>query len=322
MDLNLNNFIWLSLISAVVVFLLLWRYAYYSRLVIHDAQNSRSLHHGKTLTGAGVLMFVPWCLMGLVLAPLFIPFYVILGLTILGFWDDRHDVSFKLRLLVQVFAALLTLYGMGWITPLWLMLLLTFCLLWWVNLFNFMDGANGLAGLHGLVSISFYGWVFSDKFNQVTIFSYMTLACVLVLIVYLVYNMWLKKLFMGDSGSLPLAWIIAVLALYALQTNSLSYAQVALIHAVFITDATMTLMYRLSQGEHVVQAHATHLYQRLIKSGRSHEMISFGYALLTLCCCLLVGLSLESALSVQYAIALIVFLILLTVFMKSLRLGR
>ncbi len=322
MGLNLNNFWWLSIASALLVLLLLWRYAYHSQLAIQDEQNSRSLHHGKTLTGAGILMFVPWCLFGLLLTPLLVPMYVILALSVLGFVDDRYDVSFKIRLLIQILAALVTLYSVGLITPVWLALFLAFCLLWWINLFNFMDGANGMAALHGIVSLGFYGWVFVDKYNQVTIFSYMTLASVLVLSIYLIFNLWLKKLFMGDSGSLALAWIIAVMALFALQTGSLNYAQVAVIHATFIVDATMTLMLRLRLGENVTQAHAMHLYQRLIKSGRSHSEVSGIYALVTLLCCLLVWLTLSSGSLVQYSAFFAVYFILLTVFMKFLRLER
>jgi len=322
MGLNLNNFWWFSIALALLVLVLLWRYAYHSRIKIQDEHNSRSLHQGKTLTGAGILMFVPWCLCGLLLAPLFVPFYVILALTVLGFADDRYDLSFRLRLFLQILAALITLYSVGLLTPLWLMVFVAFCLLWWVNLFNFMDGANGMAALHGMVSLGFYGWVFADKFNQVTIFSYMTFASMGVLGVYVIFNMWLKKLFMGDSGSLPLAWIIAVMALFALNSEALSYVQIAVIHAVFIVDATATLIDRLKQNENVTQAHAKHLYQRLIKTGYSHHLVSGVYAFLTLLCCLLVGLTLKEGWGAQFVVFAAIYLILLGVFMKFLRLGR
>lgn len=322
MGLNLNNYIWLSTTLAVLVFVLLWVYAYRSNLVIHDAQNSRSLHQGKALTGAGILMFVPWCLFGLLLAPLFVPFYMILILSVMGFVDDRYDVSFKLRLLLQTVVTVITLYAVGLTVPIWMWVFLIFSLLWWVNLFNFMDGANGMAALHGLVSLSFYGLIFADIYNDVTIFSYIILAIVLVLVVYLIFNLWLKKLFMGDSGSLPLAWIIAVMALFALHLNVLNYSQVAVIHAVFIVDATMTLFYRLIKKEQVTQAHATHMYQRLIKNGFTHLQVSAIYAGLTLLCCLLVWLTLTGLWVVQWAILTVVYLSLLVVFIKYLSLGR
>ena len=306
---------------AGLVLLMLWRYAYHSQLVVHDAQKSRSLHQGKALTAAGFLMFIPWCLFGLLLAPLFIPFYVILILCLLGLFDDRYDMSFQLRLLVQIVAALITLYAVDLSASVWLVVFLAFCLLWWINLFNFMDGANGMAALHGVVSLGFYGLLFADKFNQATIFSYMALAGILVLSVYLLFNLWLKKLFMGDSGSLPLAWIIAVMALFAIQTGLLSYAQVAVMHAVFIVDATLTLIFRLYRGENVTQAHAKHLYQRLVKSGLAHSTVSWAYALITLLCCVLVWLTLDSSWVVQFAAFVAVYLILCLIFMKSLRFG-
>lgn len=322
MGLNLNNYVWLSITSAAGVFMILWYYAYRSKLAIHDGQTARSLHKGSTLTGAGILIFVPWCLMGLVLTPLFVPFYVVLALSILGFVDDRYDLSFKLRLLVQVMAALVTLYAVGLMTPWWLLVLLTFCLLWWVNLFNFMDGANGMAGLHGLVSLGFYGLVFALKFGQYTVFSYVALAGVLVLMVYLIFNLGLNKMFMGDSGSLPLAWIIAVLALYAIQTETLNYAQVAFIHSVFIVDATLTLLYRINKQERVTQAHASHLYQRLIKFKYSHLQVSSVYALLTLLCCGLVWLTSFATWVVQYTVFVVVYLVLILVFIKLMNLAR
>ncbi len=307
---------------AALVLLLLWRYAYHSQLLVYDAQSSRSLHQGKTLTAAGILMFVPWCLMGVFVAPWFLHFYLVLALSVLGFVDDRYDLSFKLRLLVQLLAAVATLYAAGMVTPLWLQVFLIFCLLWWVNLFNFMDGANGMAGLHGVVSLSFYGFIFLNSSNLNSFYAFVALSCVLVLVVYLHFNLWLKKLFMGDSGSLPLAWVIAVMALCAIQTDSLSYVQVASIHAVFIVDASMTLLLRWRRGENITQAHASHLYQRLVKTGRSHPQVSGGYAALTVVLCLLVWLTLHSTWLVQWTVLALVYVFLLAVFMKFLNLGR
>jgi UDP-N-acetylmuramyl pentapeptide phosphotransferase/UDP-N-acetylglucosamine-1-phosphate transferase len=151
----------------------------------------------------------------------------------------------------------------------------------------------------------------------------MSLASVLILTVYLIFNLWLKKLFMGDSGSLPLAWIIAVMALFAILTETLSYAHVAIIHSAFIVDATLTLLYRLKNGDNVTQAHATHLYQRWVKSGRSHFDVSGFYALITALCCLLVWLTLDNInLMVEFVALAVVYMILISVFMKSLNIGR
>ena len=311
-----------SAVSATAVLLLMWWYAYFSKMAVHDQQDQRSLHQGKAITGAGILMFVPFGLAGIYLYPLFVPLYVIVALSVLGFFDDRHELSFQLRFLLQIVAAVITLYAMGLTQSYLLLGFLVICLLWWVNLFNFMDGANGMAGLHGLVSLLFYGWLFGGQFLHDNVFDYLATASVMILLVYLIFNLWLKKLFMGDSGSLPLAWLIAVMALYSLYYGSLNHAQIATIHAVFIVDATLTLFNRIRMGENITQAHASHLYQRLIKNGHSHFKVSVIYGLITLFCTVLVGLTLNYDEVVQYTAMVMVYLILTGIFMKSLNTGR
>ena len=239
-----------------------------------------------------------------------------------GFVDDRHELSFQLRLLLQITAAVISLYTIDLSASYFVLLFLVICLLWWINLFNFMDGANGMAGFHGLLSLVFYGGLFINHFNQDLVFNYLTTASLMILVVYLVFNLWLKKLFMGDSGSLPLAWLIAIMALYSLHYGLLSQAQIATIHAVFIVDATLTLFNRIRLGENITQAHATHLYQRLIKKGLAHATVSVIYALITLLCCLLVWLTLHADRVVQYATFFSTYLILTLIFMKFLNTGR
>lgn len=321
MDLSLNNpFTW-PLVTASAVLLGLWWYVYRSRLRVHDQATERSLHQGDALTGAGLFVFVPWCLVGLYQYPLFVPFYLILILSLLGFWDDRRDLSFKLRLVVQLLIAVGLLLYLGFNNQVWLLLFLLVALVWWLNLFNFMDGANGLAGVHALVCVGFYGWLLMDKFSQVTVFHYLCLATLMVLLVYLFFNMVLRKLFMGDSGSLPMALVLAVLALYAYIYDLLSLLQIAVIHAVFIVDATLTLFQRLLNAENLTQAHATHLYQRLIKQNWSHLKVTAIYGLIALVCCVLAWVMTRSEVS-DWVVFFAVYLLLMGIFMKTYRYGR
>ena len=322
MDWSLNNPLIASSGLALGVGWLLWWYAYHSPKALLDVQQQRSLHQGQAITGAGILLFLPYCLLGLWLYPLFVPLYVVLLLSVVGWLDDRFNLSFQWRLWVQLAAAVLTLWAIQppheWI---WLGCLVL-ALLWWVNLFNFMDGANGMAGLHALVSLACYGYLFSQAFAQNNVFSYLPWAGLMAVAVYLWFNLMLKKLFMGDSGSLPLAWLLAVLALYALYYDMLSVWQVAMIHAVFIVDATATLLLRVQRRENITQAHSTHLYQRLIKSGRSHGQVSGLYGLITLLCGLLVLSTQTASLHVQYAQLIVVYGLLLAIFMKFYKLER
>ncbi len=322
MDLSLSNYWLASAVTATTVLLLLWWYAYFSKLAVLDQQDQRSMHQGRTITGAGILMFIPFSLGGLALYPLFIPLYIITALSVLGFVDDRHELSFQLRLMLQVAAALITLYIIGFDVSYGVLLFLVLCLLWWVNLFNFMDGANGMAGLHALVALGFYGWIFNSHFTHENVFHYLTVAGLLILLVYLIFNLWLNKLFMGDSGSLPLAWLIATMALYSMHYSLLTQTQIATLHAVFIVDATWTLFNRIRLGENITKAHASHLYQRLIKNGFTHVKVSMIYAMATLLCVVLVWFTLTSKVVVQYAVMFLVYMFFTLIFMKYLNTGR
>ena len=127
---------------------------------------------------------------------------------------------------------------------------------------------------------------------------------------------------MGDSGSLPLAMLLVVLALTALQEGLLSYWQIALIHGVFIVDATMTLIWRFFKKQHITQAHALHLYQRLIKAKYSHLTVSACYALFTVLLCCVAWFMNGLNYYLQIIIFLATYLVLMVIFMKNLSTGR
>ncbi len=270
----------LMAVSTVAVGLLLTWYVYGNRSVITDQANSRSLHQGKTTTGGGFLMFLPVCICLLWLDLTYIPCYLILTLSMLGLADDKYDLSFKLRLLIQsaVMAGCLVYFGYA-VGVLFGFLMLAS--IWWLNLFNFMDGANGMAGLHTLVVAVFYGFIYS--YQETT--DVLLVFVIGVVIIYLFFNLYLNKLFMGDSGSLPMAMVLTVFAFGAITNGWLTYYQVALIHGAFIVDGTLTLMYRLYNKENITHAHASHLYQRLVKSQLSHVSVSLVYALVTVGLC-------------------------------------
>jgi UDP-N-acetylmuramyl pentapeptide phosphotransferase/UDP-N-acetylglucosamine-1-phosphate transferase len=317
MDLSLNNPLTLILASGGLLGLLLSWYVFVSSRVVTDQATSRSLHQGQAVTGGGLWMFVPVALFMIWQQPDFLPAYLLMLMSLLGFADDHYDLSFKPRLVVQLLIAVACLYHFGH-QPGWFWLFLTLALIWWLNLFNFMDGANGMAGLHALVLLLFYALLApADVALQQLIYTALG-----VVLVFLLFNLVLKRLFMGDSGSLPLAFLLAVLAFGCMAEGLLSYHQVALIHAVFITDATLTLLMRLKAGENITQAHASHLYQRIIKAYGSHATVSLGYAMITAVLCGLAWIMPKWPIWQQMSSVVGIYLILLAVFSKTLRLGR
>jgi UDP-N-acetylmuramyl pentapeptide phosphotransferase/UDP-N-acetylglucosamine-1-phosphate transferase len=317
MGLNLNNLILITAINAVVVAVLLTWYAYGFRSALNDHSNSRSLHQGSAITGAGIFMFLPLCLSIILVFPEFVTAYLLLIMTVLGLADDRFDLSFKFRLLIQLLVMTVCLIYYQYEFN-FLMLFLLIAGIWWINLFNFMDGANGMAGLHGLVILTFYAIVFSQHQSL----NFILTSAIAIILLYLIFNVYLKKLFMGDSGSLPMAFLLVVMAFWSIRSGWLNYIQIAIIHAVFIVDATLTLLGRIKNQENITQAHASHLYQRLIKSGQSHLTVSLVYAMVTVC--LSVVAYLVDGLSTAGQVGCLIgsYFILLLIFFKTINLAR
>jgi UDP-N-acetylmuramyl pentapeptide phosphotransferase/UDP-N-acetylglucosamine-1-phosphate transferase len=145
---------------------------------------------------------------------------------------------------------------------------------------------------------------------------------VVSLLIYLYFNAILNVLFMGDSGSLPLAFIIAFVSLLALKADSVTAIQVAVIHAVLITDSTLTLAVRCYRRERLSEAHRSHLYQRLIGEDRPHWPVSVGYAAVTMLCCILALTMTSLSLTLQGLCLLGVYGVLTVVFIHYRQLGR
>ena len=315
---NLNNPIWLSIGTTLWVLLSLYWYAYKSHWAVIDHPGERSSHQHQALTGAGLLVFLPLCLVALWHSPQSVAVYSMLGLTLLGFADDKYDLSFQIRLAVQTGLAAVLLLSFGLFQANLLTVFLLLALLWWINLFNFMDGINGMAVFHAWVILLFSGWFYTLSLEL----GFLIQTALLLLVVFAVFNVVLKKLFMGDSGSLPLAWLLAIVALYGLVTGQLNMAQIATIHAGFIADATFTLLRRFRQREQITQAHATHLYQRLVKSGFSHASVSAVYAMLTASLCGVVWLTAGETELTHVLVCGLTYLLLWVIFLLTLSVKR
>ncbi len=254
------------------------------RRAILDLPNARSSHTVPTPRGGG------W---GLMLALL--PFWLwatwrtgrlhdpqelaLIGgallLMTVSWIDDRRGLGAGVRFLAQflaVGAAMVTLPGdlsiTGGILPLVLdRLVAALIWLWFVNLFNFMDGIDGIAG--GSAAAMGFGLMLvflRHGPNQLEAFR--AAMIVAVSLGFLYWNWNPAKIFMGDVGSVPLGFLLG----FGLVRLAMDGAQVpALIIALYyLADATITLLKRLKRGERVWQAHREHFYQRSTQLGRSH----------------------------------------------------
>lgn len=199
-------------------------------------------------------------------------------LTIVGWRDDKFPVSSLVRLLVQL-AVSVWLLGFGWsqfsLTGIALFTGIVVAMIWLMNLYNFMDGSNGMAGFQGIFAGMILAVFFQidEQYGMALIALAVAAACA----GFLPLNFPRARVFMGDVASVPLGFIFASFAVYGIHTGSFSLAAFVLIISVFLVDATLTLLTRALCGERWYTAHAQHVYQRLIAQGWSHRQVLWVY---------------------------------------------
>lgn len=182
-------------------------------------------------------------------------------------------------------------------------------LLWvffFTNIFNFMDGIDGLAaGFSSIVSL-FLLIVAAITGNY--LIMVIAIAILGSSLGFLKHNFPPARIFMGDSGSLFLGFLFSEILVLGEITNSIPFTVPALLFGVFVFDGAFTILLRLLQGKNIFLAHREHLYQRLLMAGFSHQKVSLiNYAI-----SVILGLF---ALTILLSVNLISFLVLIAGFM-------
>jgi UDP-GlcNAc:undecaprenyl-phosphate/decaprenyl-phosphate GlcNAc-1-phosphate transferase len=226
-----------------------------------------------------------------------IPVYLLLLATSLV--DDIRPFSAKLRLSIHL--AVVTFWVIGQNTG--SLLLATVFILgitWAMNLYNFMDGSDGLAGSITFTSFLAY-FVAAIVFNDKS----MAILCIAVCgatLGFLKFNWPPARLFLGDSGSIPLGFLAAAIGTIGVLNSYWGPQFPLMLFAMFWIDATYTLARRAFRGEKVWQAHNEHWYQKAIRAGNSHRKV----LLIHLTCNIVIaGLALLSTLSPTFATPLV-----------------
>lgn len=205
----------------------------------------------------------------------------IAALGTLGWIDDHRPLPAGPRLAIQCLVAALamghaypipSLLGL----PALVMLPLTLiALVWLINLWNFMDGADGLASLQTVFSAAlFAGWFQFAGHSDLAARALLVAAAAAG---FLVWNRPPARIFLGDAGSLALGWAIGWLALAGHVAGALPVAVAALFVAPFVIDATWTLLWRVAVGRRWYTAHRDHAYQRRMRAGATHGRVLAGW---------------------------------------------
>lgn len=281
-------FVILAFLSAVLTKLVL-NYALARR--VYDIPNERSSHKVPTPRGGGVAIVIISLVLTVLLA-FFLPqsSQLLLGaialggglVAFIGALDDFRGVRPSMRLLVHFCAAIIAVYAFSAISATsapWnilpqnmFMVLSLFFLVWMTNLFNFMDGIDGIAGVETISFSLVIGIIAFSRGNVVL--SLFCLGLAGATSGFLRWNWHPAKIFMGDVSSGFLGFTLGVIALWGESSGSIPLTASLILLACFIGDSTWTLIRRGLAGKRVYQAHCDHTYQHAVKEGFSHTQVS------------------------------------------------
>lgn len=255
-------------IAVAVIAVLLWSRVAWR--IATDIPNSRSLHNTPVprIGGWGVIpaVVVSAYVFG-VAAPVLVG--VALALFVLSYADDRQGLPIVVRLPMHAAAAAVWLAFGPVSLPVTVAVMAAFAIVWITNLFNFMDGADGLAGGMALFAFGIYAIVAASA--GVAPLAYWSIAFAGAAAGFLLFNFNPARVFLGDAGSVTLGFFAGAFGIWGWAADAWPVWFPFLVSAPFFFDATVTVLRRMVRGEPFWRAHREHYYQRLIRSGCSHK---------------------------------------------------
>jgi Fuc2NAc and GlcNAc transferase len=255
-----------------------------------DVPNERSSHTSPTPKGGG-LAIVAVVLSGVAILGLTGGLgrgetWAILGggtlVAVVGWLDDRQSLSAGTRLAAHVAAAVWALWwlgGMPFLTTgqnvramgMFGTVLAGFAIVWAINVTNFMDGIDGLAAGEVVTVTLSAALLLAEVHPALAAAAALTGGAALG---FLPWNWRPARIFMGDTGSGFLGFVLAVLAIASERAGALPALAWIVLYAVFATDATITLLRRAWRGDRWYSAHRSHAYQRAVQAGWSHARVT------------------------------------------------
>lgn len=245
--------------------------------------NERSSHTVPTPHGGGIAIAITWFIglfylyfIGQIENNLFYALLFGAVISIVSFFDDIYELSPKLRLIIQAIVAIGGLYFLGGFETLtfgifdiqnsiFTNIFAFFMIIWFINLYNFLDGINGYAGSEALF-LAVAGFILFGG-NHFLVLAVAVLG-------FLYWNWNKAKIFMGDVGSTLLGYNIAIFTIYYANQESTNFWIWIILFSVYWFDATLTLIRRKLNKERLSLAHKKHAYQRLTQAGWSHYKVT------------------------------------------------
>lgn len=175
--------------------------------------------------------------------------------------------------------------------------LLVLAVLWMMNLYNFMDGADGLAGGMTVFGFGTYALLAASAAPELALASGTVAGAAAG---FLLFNFPPARIFMGDAGSVPLGFLAAAFGLAGIAAQAWGWWLPPLVFLPFVADASLTLGRRLLRGERIWQAHREHGYQKLILLGWSHRRCVLAWYAAMACCAAASLLLINASRSLQW----------------------
>ena len=299
---SLSSFALVAVLSAGVI-------RYGPRFGLLDTPVARSAHVAPKPLGGGAALAAPyflcviWFVASAAISESALAYLGCLFIVVLGFSDDRWQLSSKVRLPVQFIVSVAAVRAIGVDSvdfgffslsePLTLSLLAVLSLVWLCNLTNFMDGIDGIAASQLLVTslscvvllAGLEGGLDAAAGESGEHDVVLTLSVVLAASAasFLLWNWSPASLFMGDAGSGFIGFALGLLALESLVTQRMSVWSWVLLLGVFIADTAVTLLVRIIRGERWYEGHSQHAYQILSRRLNSHPRVVGGVILINIC---------------------------------------
>jgi len=261
-------------------------------LLALDVPNQRSLHSEPIPRGGGMVIAGVLVVTSVGLMPFFsglerdlMAFGIgaaVLG--ILGWLDDQGSIRIDTKLLVECAVSIIALWlikpGVNIqlfsdkfveLTALIAFPITVIGLVWITNVYNFMDGIDGLVTSQTILSsIVIAGWFTFYGDVGVALFC---LALGGAAAGFLIFNWSPAKIFLGDAGSLSLGTVLGLLAVYGILVHQIPVTGFVLLYGIFLSDTLVTMIRRILNGERWWEGHSTHFYQRLVRTGVSHRRV-------------------------------------------------
>ena len=257
------------------------------RAAIVDVPGHRSSHTIPTPRGGGIPIVAGLLVAAVMIggAKAIVFAFSVAAFGLLGFADDLRGLTAGSRLIMQaVSGTLIAVLLVSNLTgPTTVLIVLVVLVAAWitgfVNVFNFMDGVNGISGAHALIAGAVYaglGWWRHDGFLLPV-----GAAVAVSALVFLPWNAGRARVFLGDAGSYALGAALATLAAYAVFHGIPAEAVLGPL-VLYIADTTWTLQRRIRAGERWLEPHRTHVYQRWCDAGWSHQRVTVTAAATTM----------------------------------------